>query len=55
MERVLNLGVGMTAVVPADKTTRALELLAQQDIRSWVAGEIVPGSGGVRLTGSYAA
>ncbi len=55
MERVLNLGVGMTAVVPADKVTRALELLAQQDVLGWVAGEIVPGSGGVRLTGSYAA
>ncbi len=55
MERVLNLGVGMTAVVPTDEATRALELLAQQGVRSWVAGEIVPGSGGVRLTGPYAA
>ncbi len=55
MERVFNLGVGMTAVVPAAVVPRVLGLLAAQGVRAWVAGEILPGSGGARLTGSYPA
>ncbi len=54
MERVFNLGVGMTAVVAADGTERALDLLARYDVRAWVAGEVAPGSGETRLVGSYA-
>ncbi len=54
MEQVFNLGVGMTAVVSRDETAGALALLAQHGVRAWVAGEIVPGSGGARLTGPYA-
>lgn len=54
MERVFNLGVGMMAVVAAGAATRAIELLGLQDIRAWVAGQIVPGSGAAHLTGSYA-
>jgi phosphoribosylformylglycinamidine cyclo-ligase len=55
MERVFNLGVGMTAVVPAPQVSRVLGLLAAEGVRAWVAGEILPGSGGARLTGSYPA
>jgi phosphoribosylformylglycinamidine cyclo-ligase len=55
MERVFNVGVGMTAVVPQHQRDSALELLAQHAVRAWVAGEIVPGSGAARLTGRYAA
>ncbi len=53
MEQVFNLGVGMAAVLAADAADHALELLAQQHIQAWVAGQIVPGCGGARLTGSY--
>ncbi|HKB31716.1 MAG TPA: phosphoribosylformylglycinamidine cyclo-ligase [Streptosporangiaceae bacterium] len=55
MERVFNLGVGMTAVVPPDETAAALDLLGRHGVQAWLAGEIVPGSGAARLTGSYAA
>jgi phosphoribosylformylglycinamidine cyclo-ligase len=54
MERVFNLGVGMVAVVAADDADRALAVLAERDVPAWSAGEIVPGSGTVRLTGAYA-
>jgi phosphoribosylformylglycinamidine cyclo-ligase len=53
MERVFNMGVGMTAVVAAGDCDRALRLLAERDVPSWVLGQIVPGSGTVRLTGSH--
>jgi phosphoribosylformylglycinamidine cyclo-ligase len=43
----------MTAVVAADDCDRALRLLAERDVPSWVLGEIVPGSGTARLTGSH--
>ncbi|HUK68455.1 MAG TPA: phosphoribosylformylglycinamidine cyclo-ligase [Streptosporangiaceae bacterium] len=55
MERVFNLGIGMTAVVPPAEVSRVLELLAEQGVGAWVAGEILPGSGSARLTGSYPA
>ncbi len=45
MERVFNLGVGMVAVVPAAVAPEAVALLGE----AVVIGEIVPGSGGVRL------
>jgi phosphoribosylformylglycinamidine cyclo-ligase len=53
MERVFNMGVGMAAVVAADDCDRALRLLAERDVPSWVLGQIVPGSGAARLTGSH--
>jgi phosphoribosylformylglycinamidine cyclo-ligase len=54
MERVFNLGVGMAAVVAADDADRALAVLAERDVPAWPAGEIVPGSGAVRLIGAHA-
>jgi phosphoribosylformylglycinamidine cyclo-ligase len=53
MERVFNMGVGMTAVVAVDDCDRALGLLAERDVPSWVLGEITCGSGTARLTGSH--
>jgi phosphoribosylformylglycinamidine cyclo-ligase len=55
MERVFNLGVGMAAIVAADDAGRALAVLAERHVPAWPAGEIVPGSGAVRLTGVHAA
>jgi phosphoribosylformylglycinamidine cyclo-ligase len=53
MERVFNMGVGMTAVVAADDCDRALRLLADRDVPSWLLGHVVPGSGTARLIGSH--
>jgi len=61
MERVFNMGVGMTAVVARADADRALRLLAARGVPAWVlgevvpgsAGEVVPGSGGARLTGQH--
>ena len=53
MERVFNLGVGMTAVVARDSTDRALDLLAARGVPAWVLGETVPGTGEARLDGTY--
>jgi phosphoribosylformylglycinamidine cyclo-ligase len=55
MERVFNMGVGMAAVVGQADTDRALRLLAARGVPAWVLGEVVPGSGGVRLTGRHSA
>jgi phosphoribosylformylglycinamidine cyclo-ligase len=53
LERVFNMGVGMAAVVAASDCDRALRLLAERDVPSWVLGQIAPGSGTVTLTGSH--
>jgi phosphoribosylformylglycinamidine cyclo-ligase len=55
MERVFNMGVGMTAVVGRADTGEALGLLAARGVPAWVLGEIVPGSGEARLTGTHPA
>lgn len=54
MERTLNQGVGMLAVVGAEYTDRAVELLRRAGVPSWVAGEVVAGSGRAELTGHHA-
>ena len=51
MERVFNMGVGMTAVVAPDDTSAALDLLAARGVPAWVLGEVIPGSGEARLIG----
>lgn len=53
MERVFNMGVGMAAVLAADDGDRALRLLAERGVSSWVLGEVSPGAGIARLTGSH--
>jgi phosphoribosylformylglycinamidine cyclo-ligase len=54
MERTFNLGVGMIAVVAAAAADRSVALLRARGIAAWVAGEVVPGTGGVQLRGAYA-
>ncbi len=59
LERTLNMGVGMVAVVDGDDVARVLETLAGYDVRAWVCGEVglVEGSdrepGSVVLEGSH--
>jgi len=53
MERTFNMGVGMVAVLPPDDVDRALAVLTARHVPAWVAGEVVAGDGGVRLTGSH--
>jgi phosphoribosylformylglycinamidine cyclo-ligase len=55
MERVFNMGVGMTAVVGRDSTDEALGALASRGITAWVLGEVMPGTGDARLTGTHPA
>jgi phosphoribosylformylglycinamidine cyclo-ligase len=67
LERALNMGVGMVAVVDHDDAERARTLLAGRGLDCWVAGgvvaaadgvasgrRVVAGSGAVRLVGDYA-
>jgi phosphoribosylformylglycinamidine cyclo-ligase len=54
LERTFNLGVGMVGLVAASDADRALEVLRERRLPAWVAGEVVPGSGGVQLRGAYA-
>lgn len=53
MERVFNMGVGMTAVLDPDDVTAALGLLAERGVPAWTIGSIVPGSGQATLTGRH--
>jgi len=40
LERTLNVGVGMVAILEADKADAAIERLAARGLKSWVAGEV---------------
>jgi phosphoribosylformylglycinamidine cyclo-ligase len=51
LERTVNLGVGMIAVLPDGPA--AVRLLAERGVPAWVAGGIVPGSGEARLVGKF--
>jgi phosphoribosylformylglycinamidine cyclo-ligase len=53
MERVFNMGVGMTAVVAGADADKALGVLASRGVTAWVLGEVIPGAGEARLTGSH--
>ncbi|MDT0308990.1 phosphoribosylformylglycinamidine cyclo-ligase [Streptomyces sp. DSM 44917] len=47
LERTLNMGVGMLAVVPPEAVPAALALLAERGVPAWRAGEIVPAGEGL--------
>jgi phosphoribosylformylglycinamidine cyclo-ligase len=51
IERTLNIGVGMVAVLPDG--AEAVRLLADRGVPAWVAGEIAPGSGRALLVGTH--
>ncbi|WP_282793720.1 phosphoribosylformylglycinamidine cyclo-ligase [Streptomyces sp. CC224B] len=57
LEKTLNMGVGMIAVVPGDSVDVALTTLADRGLDAWVAGEITARGDratGAELTGDYA-
>ena len=46
LERTLNCGVGMVALVAPDDADEAVRVLAEHDVRAWVAGEVTADAGG---------
>jgi phosphoribosylformylglycinamidine cyclo-ligase len=54
LERTVNMGVGMVAIVAASDADRAVRLLAERGLRAWIAGTVTAGSGRARLDGTYA-
>ncbi|MGW9088242.1 phosphoribosylformylglycinamidine cyclo-ligase [Streptomyces yangpuensis] len=58
LEKTLNMGVGMIAVVPAGSVGAALTTLADRGVEAWVAGEITERGDhttGAALTGAHPA
>ncbi|MFE1298989.1 phosphoribosylformylglycinamidine cyclo-ligase [Streptomyces sp. NPDC057413] len=58
LEKTLNMGVGMMAIVPQESVDVALATLADRDVEAWVAGEITERgahTSGAELVGDYAA
>jgi phosphoribosylformylglycinamidine cyclo-ligase len=53
LERTLNVGVGMVALVAAADADRALALLAGRGVPAWVAGTARAGSGRTSLVGTH--
>ncbi len=53
LEKTLNMGVGMVAVVAAADVEAALALLADRGVPAWVAGTIRAGSGRADLVGAH--
>jgi phosphoribosylformylglycinamidine cyclo-ligase len=49
MDRTFNQGVGMTAIVGASHTDATMRLLAERGVEGWPIGEVVSGSGTVKL------
>ncbi|MFI1754655.1 phosphoribosylformylglycinamidine cyclo-ligase [Streptomyces sp. NPDC020571] len=57
LEKTLNMGVGMIAIVPEESTDVALTTLADRGVDAWVAGEITDRgehTTGAALVGDYA-
>ena len=52
LEKTLNVGVGMAAVVDADDIDRVLATLADHDVSAWVCGEVSWVEGSQREPGS---
>jgi phosphoribosylformylglycinamidine cyclo-ligase len=57
LEKTLNMGVGMVAVLDPAAADRAIAALAERDIDAWVCGEVSAAGdakAGVELQGDYA-
>ncbi|NLU68498.1 phosphoribosylformylglycinamidine cyclo-ligase [Streptomyces sp. HNM0574] len=57
LEKTLNMGVGMMAVVPEDSADAVLRTLAERGVDAWTAGRVTERAGqpeAVTLTGDYA-
>lgn len=50
--RAFNMGVGMMALVPREDADVVIASAMAAGVDAWLAGEIVPGSGAVRLDGA---
>ena len=55
VERTLNMGVGMVAVVAAADADRAVGLLTGRGVPAWVLGTVTTGDGSVAVEGSHPA
>ena len=55
LERTLNMGVGMVAVVAPGAADRAVELLIARGLPAWVLGSVTSGDGTVTLHDSHPA
>jgi phosphoribosylformylglycinamidine cyclo-ligase len=55
VERTLNMGVGMVAVVAAADADRAVALLTGRGVPAWVLGTVTTGDGTVAVEGSHPA
>ncbi|MFV2102493.1 phosphoribosylformylglycinamidine cyclo-ligase [Micromonospora sp. LOL_024] len=53
MEATFNLGVGMFAIVSAEDADRALATLTGRGVDAWQVGEIIEGTGEVRMVGQH--
>jgi len=53
LEKTLNMGVGMIAIVAPADADRTLAFLAGRGIESWQLGEVVEGRGSVQMVGSH--
>ncbi|MGQ0632428.1 MAG: phosphoribosylformylglycinamidine cyclo-ligase [Sporichthyaceae bacterium] len=53
LERTLNMGVGMVAIVAPAATDAVLARLSARELPSWVLGEITAGTGRARLQGAH--
>ncbi|RZS91527.1 phosphoribosylformylglycinamidine cyclo-ligase [Motilibacter rhizosphaerae] len=56
LERTLNMGVGMVAVLPPGEVAAAVAFLAERGVAAWQAGEVVEqaGDGTAELVGDHA-
>ena len=53
LEKTLNMGVGMVAVVAPDAADEAVRALTDRGVPAWIAGEVVAGDGTANLHGAY--
>jgi phosphoribosylformylglycinamidine cyclo-ligase len=53
LERTLNMGVGMVAVVTPDHADRAVGVLRDRGLPAWVCGTVSTGDGTAALTGTH--
>jgi len=53
LERTLNMGVGMVAIVANSDADRALEILRARGVNAWVAGQATAGTGRTTLLGEH--
>ena len=47
--QVFNMGIGMVAVVSADKADAVVKFITAQKHKTWIIGEVVKGKGEARV------